>query len=192
MTRQYSSPSELVESLTSLPKGNELPPIHLWDPPFCGDIDIRILSDGSWLYMGTAIDRVSMVRLFSTVLKRDEDGSFYLVTPVEKVRIQVDDAPFVAISVERREDKLYFLTNVGDQCVLGEHHGLWVLEEPVSGEPKPYIRVRDNLDALINRNTFYQLIDMAEEKQINGKCHLVISSSEHFYSLGSIEDSRSE
>lgn len=137
------------------------PPVHLWNPPFCGDIDMRIARDGTWFYLGTPIGRKEMVKLFSGIIRKDGDD-YFLVTPVEKVGIRVDDAPFVAVDVERTEGGVAFVTNVGDRVVAGAAHPLRVVRDPVTGEPSPYVLVRRNLEALIDRKSFYRLVEMGE------------------------------
>lgn len=150
-----------------------LPPVHLWNPPFCGDIDIRICRNGQWLYQGTPINRKPLVKLFSSILRRDEDQNYYLVTPIEKVRIQVEDAPFVANLVHREEydgqQVLKFTTNTDDVILAGPEHRLWVETDPVSGEPAPYIHVRADLHALIARNAFYELVDWIEQLPVSDR-----------------------
>ena len=159
-----------------------LPPVHLWNPEFCGDIDMHIKRDGSWDYMGSPISRIKMVKLFSTILRHDEDGKYYLVTPVEKVGIRVDDAPFVAVELrvegKGREQVLHFRTNVDDVIVMDEAHPLR-LEFSAKGEPSPYILVRDRLEALISRAVYYELAEMVEE--IDGQYG--VWSSGHFFAL---------
>ncbi|MBL4602132.1 MAG: DUF1285 domain-containing protein [Emcibacteraceae bacterium] len=142
--------------------GKELPPVHLWNPDFCGDIDMRIRRDGSWDYMGTPITRKRMVKLFSTILRRD-GKDFFLITPVEKVGIKVDDAPFTAIEMDINADHIIFKTNVDDYVTADDEHPIKVIIDVKTGEPSPYIRVRDSLDALITRSVFYQLADIAVE-----------------------------
>lgn len=146
--------------------GKGLPPVHLWNPEFCGDIDMHIKRDGSWDYMGSSISRPAMVRLFSTILRHDDDGKYYLVTPVEKVGIRVDDAPFVAVELrvegEGQAQILHFRTNVDDVLVMDKDHPLR-LEFSSSGEPSPYILVRDRLEALITRSVYYELAEMVVE-----------------------------
>ncbi|WP_257275271.1 MULTISPECIES: DUF1285 domain-containing protein [unclassified Endozoicomonas] len=186
MSDQSISPGRLAESMKPLQKQQGLPPVHSWNPDFCGDIDMKICRNGNWLYMGSPIARESMVRLFSTILRHDDDDCFYLVTPVEKVRIQVEDAPFVAVSVEKKDDGLTFTTNVGDKVTLDQEHPLWVNIDPSTGEPSPYIRVRAQLDALVHRNVFYQLIEMAEEKSSEHDVELCINSHGKTFSIGSI------
>ncbi|WP_375698549.1 DUF1285 domain-containing protein [Pseudophaeobacter sp. TrK17] len=140
-----------------------LPPVHLWNPPFCGDLDMRIARDGTWFYLGTPIGRFELVKLFSSILKR-EDGKYFLVTPVEKVGITVDDAPFVAVdfeaSGEGEAQELHFTTHVGDQMLAGPDHPIRVERDPQTGEPSPYVLVRSDLEALIDRKSFYRLVEL--------------------------------
>ena len=144
-------------------KTRGLPPVHLWNPPFSGDLDIRIARDGTWYYLGSPIGRPALVKLFSSILKK-EDGKYYLVTPVEKVGITVEDAPFVAVDVEAEgegaDQILRFTTHVGDEATAGPDHPIRVERDPESGEPAPYILIRANLEALIDRKTFYRLVDL--------------------------------
>jgi hypothetical protein len=137
-----------------------LPPVHLWHPAHCGDIDIVIKKNGLWFHEGTPIGREALVRLFSTVLRRDPDG-FHLVTPVEKMKITVEDAPFIATRVDRTADGLVFTTNVGDRVEAGPENAIRVEMDPQTGEPRPYLHVRRGLDALINRPVFYELVEIA-------------------------------
>ena len=143
--------------------GKSLPPVHLWNPPFCGDLDIRIARNGMWYYLGTPIGRPELVRLFSTILRKDGDA-YFLVTPVEKVGITVEDAPFVAVDFDVTgqgdAQQLVFSTNVGDQAQAGPNHPIRVARDPDSGEPAPYISIRANLEALIDRKSFYRLVDL--------------------------------
>jgi hypothetical protein len=148
----------IAASLNAAAKGRGLPPVHLWNPPFCGDIDMRIARDGTWFYQGTPIGRPALVRLFSTILKI-EGGKYFLVTPVEKVGITVEDAPFVAIDFEQRGADIVFETNVGDTVVAGPDTGLRV-DMADDGEPSPYIHVRAGLEALIDRKSFYRLVEI--------------------------------
>lgn len=137
-----------------------LPPVHLWNPPHCGEIDIRIRKDGVWFHEGTPIGREALVRLFSTVLRLDPDG-YHLVTPVEKMKIVVEDAPFIATRVDREGDALIFQTNVGDTVAAGPDNAIRVEIDPETGEPRPYLHVRRGLEALIARPVFYELAEMA-------------------------------
>lgn len=144
-------------------KTRGLPPVHLWNPPFCGDIDMRIARDGTWFYQGSRIQRPELVRLFSSILKREGDA-FFLVTPVEKVGITVEDAPFVAVDFTVAGDgeaqAVTFETHVGDTVNADADHPIRVELDPASGEPAPYVMVRDGLEALIDRKSFYRLVDI--------------------------------
>ncbi len=140
-----------------------LPPVHLWNPAHCGEIDIRIRKDGLWLHEGTPIGRQPLVRLFSTVLRLDPDG-YHLVTPVEKLRIVVEDAPFLAVRVDRVGEALRFLTNVGDEVEAGPDNRLRVATDPHTGEPAPYLHVRRGLEARLRRPVFYELVEMAQDR----------------------------
>jgi hypothetical protein len=146
-------------------------PVHLWNPPDCGPLDIRIARDGTWFYLGTPIGRMALVKLFASILKREGDA-FYLVTPVEKVGITVDDAPFVAVDVEAegtgRAQVLHFTTNVGDTVTAGPEHPIRVERDPETGEPAPYVEVRGGLEALIDRKSFYRLAELGAHETHNG------------------------
>lgn len=160
-----------AEARKAAKKGG-LPPVHLWNPPFCGDLDIRIARDGTWYYLGTPIGRAPLVRLFSTILKREGD-QYFLVTPVEKVGIKVDDAPFVAVdftvSGEGAGQDLIFETNVGDSATAGRDHPIRVERDPETGEPAPYIMIRAGLEALIDRKSFYRLAELAVHTEQEGE-----------------------
>ncbi len=144
--------------------GRGLPPVEKWHPAHCGDIDICIARDGTWFHLGTPIGRKELVRLFSTILRKDPDG-FHLVTPVEKMRIVVEDAPFLAVLMSAtgkgREQTLSFTTNVGDETVAGKENPIRVETDPSTDEPRPYVHVRRGLEARISRNVFYQMADLA-------------------------------
>ncbi|HPA39219.1 MAG TPA: DUF1285 domain-containing protein [Phenylobacterium sp.] len=163
--------------------GRGLPPVHLWNPAHCGDIDIFIRKDGVWFHEGTPIGREALVRLFSTVLRKDPDG-FHLVTPVEKMKIRVEDAPFVATRVDREGAVLKFLTNVGDEVEAGPETGIRVEMDADSGEPRPYLHVRRGLEALITPPVFYELVEMAEERQGPEGAELGIESNGAWFPLG--------
>lgn len=171
-------------------KKKGLPPVHLWNPPFCGDLDMRIARDGSWYYLGTPIGRPAMVRLFSTVLRRDGDD-YFLVTPVEKVGIQVEDAPFVAVRLEvegqGEAQVLRFFTNVEDEVEAGPEHPLRFEIDPQTQEPAPYVHVRANLEALIHRNVFYQLVDLAVPCEKDGDAWLGVWSNGQCFPIGRLE-----
>jgi hypothetical protein len=162
--------------------GRGLPPVHLWNPPNCGEIDIVIRKDGVWFHEGTPIGREALVRLFSTVLRKDPDG-IYLVTPVEKLRITVDDAPFIATRVDRDGEALRFQTNVGDEVTAGPEHALRVEIGP-DGEPRPYLHVRAGLEALIARPVFYELVEMAQERDTPQGPTLGVTSDGAWFPVG--------
>ena len=147
------------------------PPVHLWNPPFCGDLDMRIARDGTLFYLGTPIGRKPLVRLFSSILKR-EDDRYFLVTPVEKVGITVDDAPFVAVDFTAAGDgparSLTFVTQVDDEVTAGPDHPIRVVRDPETGEPAPYVMVRRGLEALIDRKSFYRLVELGETRAVDG------------------------
>ena len=162
-------------------------PVHLWDPPFCGDIDMQIRRDGTWVHEGRPIRRPAMVRLFASILKR-EGERHYLVTPVEKVGIEVEDCPFLAVEMEVSgsglEQEIRFTTNTGDSVTLSAEHALTVDIDPASGEPHPRVHVRSGLDALIQRAVFYRLVELAVEKEVDGRMVLGVWSTGEFFTLG--------
>ncbi|NKN38354.1 DUF1285 domain-containing protein [Agrobacterium sp. a22-2] len=157
-----------------------LPPVERWNPPFCGDIDMEIRADGSWFYMGTPIGRAPLVRLFSTVLRKDEDGKTYLVTPVEKVGIRIEDAPFLAVemsvSTKDSEPLLTFRTNVGDVVEAGPEHELRFVISGETQQLKPYLMVRGRLEALVSRPVMYDLVARGEEIEIDGVVMFAVRS----------------
>ena len=165
-------------------KGKGLPPVHKWDPPFCGDLDMRIARDGTWFYLGTPIGRAALVRLFSSILRKDGD-KYFLVTPVEKVGIIVDDAPFVAtdfdVSGEGADQTLTFHTHVGDVAVAGPDHPIRVERDPQTGEPSPYVLIRANLEALIDRKSFYRLVELGAHHDVDGQSWFGLWSAGQFF-----------
>ena len=167
-----------------------LPPVDKWNPPFCGDIDLKILRDGRWMYMGTEIKRPAMVRLFSTILRLDSDGEYYLVTPVEKVRIQVEDTPFLIVSMDKlkKENKtsLIFYTSLQDEIILTKKNPISI-EVNDKNEPSPYILVRNNLKGLISRSVYYELIEYAQERTIEDKNFLTIESNNEIFKMFEIK-----
>jgi len=167
--------------------GKSLPPVHLWNPDFCGDIDMVIKRDGVWFHEGTPIGRARLVRLFSTVLKREGD-EFFLVTPVEKMRISVEDAPFLAVlmHVEGKgpEQQLSFTSNVGDEVIAGPEHKLVFRKGAVPGEGAPYIDMRAGLEARIARAVFYDLVALGETHQIEGVEKFGVWSQGTFFPFG--------
>lgn len=161
--------------------GKGLPPVERWNPEFCGDIDMEIRQDGTWFYMGTPIGRASLVQLFSTVLRKDADGKTYLVTPVERVGIRVEDAPFIAVEMnvsgEGERQVLTFRTNVGDVVEAGPDHPLRFVDEAETGGLKPYLLVRGRLEALVARPVMYELAEIGEEIEIGGRAMFSVRSN---------------
>lgn len=186
MAKAGQSGLEAITASLAREKGKGLPPVHLWDPPFCGDIDMRIASDGTWYYQKTPIGRPALVRLFSTVLKR-EDARFFLVTPVEKVGIAVDDAPFLAVGLTVGESEagpsLTFRTNVDDEVTAGPGHALRFEPEEGTGGLKPYVHVRADLWAKVTRTLFYDLVALGEERVVEGKAMFGVMSAGLFFPM---------
>lgn len=181
------SADTLAQAASAARKGKGLPPVHLWNPPFCGDLDMRIARDGTWYYEGTPIGRPALVRLFASILKLEE-GRYYLVTPVEKVGITVEDAPFVAVDVQvsdagSSQQTLSFETNVGDRAVAGKDHPLRVIRDAQTGEPSPYVMIRAGLEALIDRKTFYRLVDLGTHQDIEGASWFGLWSGGQFFPM---------
>lgn len=160
------------------------PPVHLWNPPFCGDLDMEIRRDGTWFYLGTPIGRKGLVKLFSSILKK-EGGKYFLVTPVEKVGIRVEDAPFVAVDFEAervgRSQRLTFRTNVDDEVTAGPDHPIRVVRDPETGEPSPYVHVRAELEALIDRKSFYRLVELGAHQAHEGESWFGLWSDGQFF-----------
>lgn len=169
--------------------GQSLPPVEKWNPEFCGDMELIIKRDGSWHYEGSPIGRQRLVKLFSTVLKK-EDDKYFLVTPVEKLGIRVEDAPFLVIRMQIKDTVegpiISFEDNCDNQIILTKDNPIWVEHDSKTGEPSPYIMVRRNLHALIHRNVFYELVERAEERVIDDQKHLGVMSAGEFFSLGTI------
>ena len=168
-----------------LPRENKgLPPVERWNPPFCGDIDMRIGADGTWFYQKTPIGRAALVKLFASVLKREGD-KYFLVTPVEKVGIVVDDAPFLAVemnaSVGNAGRILQFRTNVDDWISAGPGHALRFEPQPKTGGLKPYLHIRRDLWAKVTRALFYDLVELGEEREIAGRRMFGVASDGEFY-----------
>ncbi len=175
--------SRAAEQTGDKPRGAA--PVERWNPPFCGDLDMEIRADGTWFYMGTPIGRAPLVRLFSTVLRKDEDGKTYLVTPVEKVGIRVADAPFIAVemNVATREAMpvLTFRTNVGDVVEVGADHPLRFEISGENNELKPYVLVRGRLEALVSRAVMYDLVELGDVVEIDGKDMFAVRSGGAVY-----------
>ena len=184
------SDDDVMQSLVKAAEGGGqgLPPVEKWNPDHCGKMDMVIRRDGSWWHEGTRITRERLVRLFSRILRKDENGKTYLVTPVEKIEIEVEAAPFIAIRLdvegEGEDQKIAFLTNMGEAVIAGPDHPIRV-EIGEDGEPEPYVHVRANLEALINRATFYDLAERAVEGRGKaGKPVMGVWSGGVFFELG--------
>jgi hypothetical protein len=166
------------------------PPVHLWNPSFCGDLDMRIASDGTWFYLKTPIGRAALVKLFASVLKREGD-KYFLVTPVEKCGIVVDDAPFLAVELKVEQDHhgqaLHFRTNVDDWVMCGQGHALRFEPEPETGGLKPYLHVRRDLWAKVTRALFYDLVELGEERDIEGRRMFGVASGGEFFPMAPAE-----
>jgi uncharacterized protein len=176
-----------LEGLTaSLPREKRgLPPVERWNPPFCGDIDMKIAADGTWFYQKTPIGRPALVKLFSGILKREGD-KYFLVTPVEKVGLIVVDAPFLAVElkVEEAEQRiLAFRTNVDDWVEAGPGHALRFEPQPTTGGLKPYLHVRRELWAKVTRALFYDLVALGEEREVAGKQMFGVASKGEFFPM---------
>lgn len=182
--------ADLISTLqveAGLEKPRSLPPVHLWNPVHCGDIGLEIHRDGSWWQEGVRFSREKLVRLFSTILRRDTDG-YYLVTPHEKVVVKVEDAPFVGVRVDRHESGghqvLLVTTNVGDVVAVDEAHPLRVETDRRTGEPATYVRVRGGLDARLVRPAWYELVSWAEPDA--GKSTMSVMSSGLRFPVGEV------
>ena len=162
-----------------------------WNPRYQGEIDIRIAADGNWFHEGRPFRRTSMVKLFAGILRR-EGEEYFLVTPVEKLLIQVDDVPFVANLVERIEENgqqaIVFTTNTGEQIIVDRDHPVRVDIDADTNQPRPYVHLRDGLDALISRSAFYDLLNLADETERDGDAYLSISSMGEEFELGSTDE----
>lgn len=176
-----------VEAASKKSGEKGLPPVHLWNPEFCGDLDIRIARDGTWYYLGTPFKRERLVRLFSTVLRYDDDGKYYLVTPVEKIGITVDDVPFSIIDMDvegaGESQEITFITGVGDKVTVDTDHPLRMSFDDETREPSPYVLVRARLEGLINRAVFYKLVDIAEDTEVDGQMMFGVWSCGTFFAF---------
>jgi uncharacterized protein len=171
----------------SLPRENRgLLPVERWNPPFCGDIDMRIAADGTWFYQKTPIGRPALVKLFASVLKREGD-KYFLVTPVEKVGLIVEEVPFLAVELKVEQDArrqvLNFRTNVDDWVTAGPGHALRFEPQPATGGLKPYLHVRRELWAKVTRSLFYDLVELGEERDVGGKAMFGVCSSGEFFAM---------
>ena len=163
-------------------------PVEKWNPPCLGTMDLRIARSGIWYHEGRPIERQSLVRLFASILRRDEDGCYYLVTPVERWRIQVEDVPFIVVEMQvsgaGQAQSIYFRSNVDDWIRLGSDHPLRV--DNASGSPAPYVRVRGRLEALLGRPVYYELAEYVEERQLEGRLMYAVYSQGMWFPLAAV------
>jgi uncharacterized protein len=183
----------ITGALKTAAKGKGPPPIELWNPPFCGDLDMRIAADGTWFYLKTPIGRPALVKLFASVLKREGD-KYFLVTPVEKCGITVDDAPFLAVELQVKESSagrvLDFRTNVDDWVSCGGDHALRFEREPATGGLKPYLHVRRDLWAKVKRSLFFDLVELGEEREVDGRAMFGVASGGGFFPMAPADELR--
>ena len=187
MAKEGQSGLEAITgALTRAGKRGGPPPVESWNPPFCGDLDMRIAADGTWFYLKTPIGRLGLVKLFASVLRR-EDDKYFLVTPVEKCGIQVDDAPFVAVELAAEESSagriLNFRTNVDDWVQCGLEHALRFEPEAGTGGLKPYLHVRRGLWAKVSRALFFDLVELGEERDVAGRAMFGVASMGTFFAM---------
>ena len=182
-----TNPGSILKQISKY-KDESLPPVHLWNPPLCENVEMRIDREGRWFFMNSPIGRERMVKLFSKVLRLDEDGEYYLVTPVEKIRVEVEERPFLIIDYQLikkgKEQLISFETNTSDIFLLDKDHPITVSVNPKTGEPKPYVLVRSNLEGIISRNIYYKLIELAETKKVEGEQILVLKSDNQDFEIG--------
>lgn len=176
----------LAKAASGVAKGRGPAPVHLWNPDFCGDLDIRIARDGQWYYLGTPIGRAPLVKLFSNILKREGDA-YFLVTPAEKVGIKVDDAPLFVVDFEREGEGqaqvLQVICKTDEVVTLDADHALRVARDSVTDEPSPYVHIRSGLDARIDRKTFYRLIELGTHEPRDGTLWFGLWSAGCFFPI---------
>ena len=180
--------SDLIKAAERQAKGEGAPPVEMWNPENCGAMDLIIKRDGTWMHEGSPIGRRKLVQLFATILRTDKDGTTYLVTPYEKIEITVEDAAFTAIRVDAtgqgEAQDLLFTTNVGDTVKAGPQRPLRIAIDVKTGEPSPYILVRGRLEALLGRAVFYELVELAVERETDAGVQLGVWSGGVFFPLG--------
>lgn len=182
------TPDDIAKSLGGAQKSSGLPPLDQWHPELSGNMDLVITRDGQWLFKGEPIAREATVKLFSTILRRESDGDYYLVTPVEKWRIQVEDTPLLAHGMEVKgegpEQVITLTTNMGEILEIGEQHPLHVGSYPDNGQPRPVIEVRNGVEARLVTSAFYDLAGLAEEMEVAGKTVYGVLSHGKFWEIG--------
>ncbi|MFV8570973.1 DUF1285 domain-containing protein [Marinobacter sp. SBS5] len=183
-----TKPEEIAKVVTEHSKERGLPPLDKWHPELSGDMDLVITRDGQWIYKSSPIKREAIVKLFSTILRRENDGHYYLVTPVEKWRIQVQDTPLLAhtltVTGEGEGQILQLTTNVGETLEIGDEHALTVESYPDSDEPRPLVAVRYGVEARLETSAFYDLVAVAEEREIDGMTFVGVMSHGNFWKIG--------
>jgi uncharacterized protein len=193
MAKEGQSGLEAITGSLARETAKGPPPVERWNPPFCGDLDMRIASDGTWFYLKTPIGRPALVKLFASVLKREGD-SYYLVTPVEKCGITVDDAPFLAVELKLEDSSkgrvLHFRTNVDDWVACGPDHVLRFEPEAGTGGLKPYLHVRRDLWAKVTRTLFFDLVELGEERDVDGEAMFGVSSMGMFFPMAPADQVR--
>lgn len=189
MSNRQPPAQSLLKNLPDsvLGAAREPAPVHLWHPAFSGELDMHIARDGTWYHEGGPITRLALAQLFSGILRLEEDGRYYLITPVEKWAIRVDDAPFVAVRMivqgQGAEQQLRFFTSLEHELVAGEDHPISVKVDPDTGEPSPYVLLRDNLQTLIHRNVFYQMVELAQQQEVAGQPRVGVWSGGRFFPI---------
>lgn len=189
MDNRHPPAQSLLKNLPDsvLEAAREPAPVHLWDPDFTGELDMHIARDGTWYHEGGPITRLALAQLFSGILRLEDDGRYYLITPVEKWAIRVDDVPFVAVRMDVQgqgsAQQLRLFTSLEHELVVDAQHPITVTLDAETGEPSPYVLLRDNLQALIHRNVFYQLAELAEEQQVAGQARLGVWSGGEFFPI---------
>lgn len=182
------NPENLVEQMAKTTKDTGQPPLECWHPELSGDMDLRICRDGQWIHKGEPMGREAVVKLFSTILRREDDGQYYLLTPVEKWRIQVEDTPLLAHSLEvesaGEQQVIKLTTNVGEILEVGDEHPLKIDNYEGSGQPRPVIGVRHGLDARLVTAAYYDLAEHVVEQTVDGKSVLGVFSHGNFYKIG--------
>jgi hypothetical protein len=181
------------DDITKMPPAAADGPVGIAAGRFlCGDIDMRIARDGTWFYQGSPIGRKELAKLFASVLKRDDIGAYWLITPVETASIEVDDLPFVAVEMtvegEGQDQQLRFRTNLDDFVTVDEQHPLGCDHDAVTGEPRPWVRIRNRLDARIARAVFYDLVALGTERKGEKKSEFGVWSCGRFWPIGQLEE----
>src|SRR5580698_5336174 len=194
MAKEGQSGLEAITGALGGPgKGKGPPPVERWNPPYCGDLDMRIATDGTWFYLITPIGRPALVKLFASVLKREGD-KYFLVTPIEKCGIKVDDAPFLAVELKIEPGDagqvLHFRTNVDDWVACGPQHALRFEPEANTGGLKPYLHIRRDLWAKVTRALFFDLVELGEERDIGGTAMFGVASGGEFFAMAPAEQMR--